>query len=48
MKNTLTIDSVILEYGRRRILQDIYLSCETGKIIGLLGRKFFNPFMTLK
>ena len=48
MKNTLTIDSVILEYGRRRILQDIYLSCETGKIIGLLGRNGTGKTSLLK
>ena len=38
MINKLEIDSVILEFGRRRILQDVYLKCETGKITGLLGR----------
>jgi len=38
MKNLLEIDSVILEYGLRRILQDVYLKSETGIITGLLGR----------
>ena len=37
MINTLEVDSVILEFGTRRILQDVYLKCETGKITGLLG-----------
>lgn len=38
MIETLEIDSVILEFGLRRVLQDIYLRCETGKVTGLLGR----------
>jgi ABC-type lipopolysaccharide export system ATPase subunit len=38
IKNLLEIDSVILEFGSRRILQDVYLKSETGKITGLLGR----------
>jgi len=38
MKNILEIDSVILEYGNKRILQDVYLKIETGSITGLLGR----------
>ena len=35
---TLEVDSVILEFGTRRILQDVYLKCETNRIVGLLGR----------
>ncbi len=38
MINTLEIDSVILEFGSKRVLQNVYLKCETGKITGLLGR----------
>ena len=38
MTNTLEIDSVILEFGSKRVLQNVYLKCETGKITGLLGR----------
>ncbi len=38
MKNTLEIDSVILEFGTKRVLQNVYLKSETGKITGLLGR----------
>ena len=34
----LEADSIQLEFDRRRILSDIYLKCETGKITGLLGR----------
>jgi ABC-type lipopolysaccharide export system ATPase subunit len=36
--HTLEIDSVILEFGSKRVLQDVYLKCETGKIAGMLGR----------
>jgi ABC-type multidrug transport system ATPase subunit len=38
MKNILEIDSVILEFGNKRVLQDVYLKIETGCITGLLGR----------
>lgn len=38
MKNILEVDGVILEFNNQKILQDVYLKCETGKITGLLGR----------
>ena len=38
MKHCLEIDSVILEFDRKRVLQDVYLKCETGYVTGLLGR----------
>ena len=38
MKNILEIDSVILEFGNKRILQNVYLKIETGSITGLFGR----------
>jgi ABC-type cobalamin/Fe3+-siderophores transport systems, ATPase components len=38
MTNILEIDSVILEFGSKRVLQDVYLKCETGQVTGLLGR----------
>ena len=34
----LEVDSVILEFGQRKILSDIYLCSETGRITGVLGR----------
>ena len=34
----LEIDSVVLEFGSRKLLSDIYLKCETEKITGLIGR----------
>jgi ABC-type uncharacterized transport system ATPase subunit len=33
----LEIDSVLLEFDLRKVLSDVYLKCETGKITGLLG-----------
>jgi len=38
MIHKLEVDSVFLEFGERRVLSDVYLKCETGKISGLLGR----------
>ncbi len=37
MQYKLEVDSIVLEFGRKRILSDIYFQCETGKITGLLG-----------
>ena len=36
--STLHIDSITKSFGKKDILKDIYLSCETGKISGILGR----------
>ena len=38
MKNILEADGIELSFGRRKILSDVYLRCETGMITGLLGR----------
>jgi len=38
MTHKLEADGILLEFGRRKILSDIYLKCETGKITGILGR----------
>lgn len=38
MSSLLEIDSVLKVYGERQVLTDIYLKCETGDIIGMLGR----------
>jgi ABC-type multidrug transport system ATPase subunit len=38
MVHTLEADGIQLDFGLRRILSDVYLKCETGKITGLLGR----------
>ncbi|NML56187.1 ATP-binding cassette domain-containing protein [Chryseobacterium cheonjiense] len=33
----LHVDSVTKSYGSKKVLQDVYLNCETGKIVALLG-----------
>ncbi len=38
MIHILEADSIMLQYDSRKVLSDIYLKCETGKITGLLGR----------
>jgi ABC-type lipopolysaccharide export system ATPase subunit len=38
MIHTLEADGIQLEFDLRKILTDVYLKCETGKITGLLGR----------
>jgi ABC-type multidrug transport system ATPase subunit len=38
MKHTLEVDSVILDFDSNRVLQDVYMKSETGKVSGLLGR----------
>ncbi|MEJ7626200.1 MAG: ATP-binding cassette domain-containing protein [Ferruginibacter sp.] len=38
MTHKLEADGIQLEFGKRKILSDIYLKCETGKITGILGR----------
>jgi len=38
MKHSLEVDSIILEFGAKRVLQDVYLKSESGKTTGILGR----------
>ncbi|OAZ03679.1 ATP-binding cassette domain-containing protein [Flavobacterium succinicans] len=38
MKHVLEIDSIQKKFDLKPILSDVYLKCETGDIIGLLGR----------
>ncbi|MEN9600092.1 MAG: hypothetical protein RL596_2413, partial [Bacteroidota bacterium] len=38
MTHTLEISSIQLEFDSKKILSNIYLKCETGKITALLGR----------
>ncbi|SHM26070.1 ATP-binding cassette domain-containing protein [Chryseobacterium polytrichastri] len=33
----LHVDSITKSFGDKKILQDVYLSCETGKVVGLFG-----------
>jgi len=38
MKHSLEVDSIILEFDTKRVLQDVFLKSETGKSTGILGR----------
>ncbi len=38
MKHVLEFDGIELSFGEHTVLSSIYMKCETGKIIGLLGR----------
>ncbi len=45
---TLKVDSVQLAFDLRKILQDIYLECKQGEIVGLLGRNGCGKSSLLK
>jgi ABC-type multidrug transport system ATPase subunit len=38
MRHSLEVDGVMLAYGDKWVLRDVYLKSETGKITGVLGR----------
>ena len=38
MRHSLEVDSIILEFGHKRVLQDVYLKNTTGSTTGILGR----------
>lgn len=44
----LKVDSVQLSFDERKILQDVYLDCKQGEIIGLLGRNGSGKSSLLK
>ncbi|MDQ1855042.1 ATP-binding cassette domain-containing protein [Chryseobacterium sp. WLY505] len=44
----LHIDSITKSFKENKILQDIYLGCETGQIIGILGRNGVGKSTLLK
>jgi len=46
--NTLEVDSVMYRIGDRSLLHDIYLQCNTGEIVGLLGRNGSGKSTLLK
>lgn len=48
MKHRLYIDSVTKSFDLNCVLSDIYLTCETGEIIGLLGRNGSGKSTLLK
>jgi len=48
MKHLLEVDSVMISFDGRQILNDCYLKCETGDIIGILGRNGCGKSSLLK
>jgi ABC-type multidrug transport system ATPase subunit len=38
LTNTLEFDSLYLEFGLHKVLQDVYVRCQQGEVVGLLGR----------
>lgn len=48
MINVLELDGINLEYGYSKILTSIYVRCEAGKIVGLLGRNGSGKSSLLK
>jgi ABC-type multidrug transport system ATPase subunit len=48
MKNLLEVDSVMISFNDQKILSDCYLRCETGDVIGILGRNGCGKSSLLK
>ncbi len=48
MKNLLEVDSVMISFDDRNVLNGCYLRCETGDIIGILGRNGCGKSTLLK
>jgi len=46
--SNLHVDSVIKSYGTKQVLTDIFLACEKGEIIGLLGKNGCGKSTLLK
>ncbi|MGK7388794.1 MAG: ATP-binding cassette domain-containing protein [Candidatus Cyclobacteriaceae bacterium M2_1C_046] len=48
MRNILEADSIRCSFGNLQLLTDVYLKCETGEIVGLLGRNGSGKSTLLK
>ena len=48
MTNTLEMDGIYLEYGLSKILCSVFVKCETGQIVGMLGRNGSGKSSLLK
>ncbi|MCC9137263.1 ATP-binding cassette domain-containing protein [Pontibacter silvestris] len=47
-KHTLEVDSIMYSTGGRLLLSDVYLKCQTGEVVGLLGRNGSGKTTLLK
>jgi ABC-type multidrug transport system ATPase subunit len=48
MKHLLEVDSVIKSFNNELVVSDVYIKCETGNVIGLLGRNGSGKSTLLK
>ena len=48
MNHILEADSIKKDFGKKRILSDVYLKCSTGELVGLLGRNGCGKSTLLK
>lgn len=48
MSNLLEVDSVLKEFGTDQVLTDIFIKCQSGDVIGLLGRNGSGKSTLLK
>ena len=48
MHNPLEVDSIMVQFRERRILSDVFLKCETGEVVGILGRNGSGKSTLLK
>ncbi|WAC02367.1 ATP-binding cassette domain-containing protein [Lacinutrix neustonica] len=44
----LYVDSVVKSYDNKKILTDVYLSCKSGEVVGLIGRNGCGKSTLLK
>ena len=48
MKNVLEADSIVVSYNNRLVLTSVYIRCQQGEIVGLLGRNGSGKSTLLK
>lgn len=48
MSNILEVDSVMVQFRNHRVLSDVFLKCQTGEVVGLLGRNGSGKSTLLK